>query len=208
MGGTARDEGCTIINIDELQNAHVSDTKAPQLTGLQPPPLDWFALQAGAGQPSSWVLPQTVSHAGCVTLPRRISSNAAAISPVCSSCNAPLRIRSSLSDDGPGIEKHPHSGLQPMPSPRIRPNSSGGRCKSTCFRLSTALYVLMGGSFLVMALLAIAHCERRFRPRAAFENIWIPGYQTVNYRFEIEEIVEINDEVRLLMFSQCLYASK
>eukprot|EP00884_Botryococcus_braunii_P023296 jgi/Botrbrau1/9650/Bobra.0131s0026.2 len=201
MGGTVREDGNHVIDIEDLQKAAIPSFRLSPIATGHPPPVDWFALQAGAGQPHSWVAPQSVSHAGCVTLPRRVSSNTATASLVCSTCNAPLRIRSSLSDDGPCSDRHTQSGAQPVPSPRASfphktSGSSGAKCKSTCFRLSSALYVLIGGSFLVMALLAVGHFERMFRPTAAFENIWLPGYQTVNYHVEIEELWEIDDEAQ------------
>lgn len=130
--------------------------------------------------------PQPVGHAGGEPVPRR-STN---LSPI----NSASVRRASTSDlVPPGPDRIP-SGLQPASPPKGRAcGSNGAKSRGSCVRISTTLYTVVGGTFLVLALMWLSQYEKRFRPKGRFEDIWVPGYRSINYHLEVEETWESLD---------------
>lgn len=186
MGG-----GDTVIDVPD--NHATPSYRPPE--PVNPPAESFFVQLAGADLPSH---ARAVGHAGGEALPRKPSPRSiASASPGLSSpaISASAR-RSSASDWVPSGPDRILSGAQQAPAAKGRAcGSSGGKSRSSCFRISTTLYTVVGGTCLVLALLWLSQYERRVRPRGRFEDVWVPGYHSVNYRLEVEETWEIDGEV-------------
>jgi hypothetical protein len=160
-----------------------------------PDPVNWFAEMSG---PAPW----PVAHSGTVTLPRR--SSPCDQSAVCSACNPALRGRLSSSEETAGPAGAPDVVINfpGTPAFRSKPSATTARSLGTvargpCVRRGTGMYVMVGGSLLVIALLGLSLCERGFNPdRGTFESVWPLSHHGVDYEIEIEETWEFRNEVR------------